>query len=164
MNAKNLWICEFENCRKYANYGKYYFKPLRCNEHKGEYKLVSKICIHPNCKVRPSYNVEWETKALYCATHKLDGMVDVKNETCIHPNCKVQPSYNVEGETKALYCATHKLDGMVNVKHNKCLGNFCLGTRANSKYKGYCSSCYQHLFPNDPLTLQIRSKTKEILL
>ena len=29
-------------------------------------------------------------------------------------------------------------------------------------YKGYCTNCYQHLFPLDPLTFQIRCKTKEI--
>jgi hypothetical protein len=37
-----------------------------------------------------------------------------------------------------------------------------MGTSANTKYKGYCKSCYQHTFPNDPLTFQMRSKTKEI--
>jgi len=31
-----------------------------------------------------------------------------------------------------------------------------------NKYDGYCATCFQHLFPNDPLTFQIRSKTKEI--
>ena len=61
------------------------------------------MCIHPNCKTIPNYNVEGEIKALYCATHKLDGMVNVKAKTCIHQNCKGQPNYNVEGETKALY-------------------------------------------------------------
>jgi hypothetical protein len=51
---------------------------------------------------------------------------------------------------------------MIDVKHKKCKGNFCLGTIANPKYKGYCAFCYQRIFPNDPLTIQIRSKTKEI--
>jgi hypothetical protein len=53
---------------------------------------------------------------------------------------------------------------MVNVLIKKCRGNICLGTSANPKYKGYCSHCYQHLFPNDSLTLQMRSKTKEIAI
>jgi hypothetical protein len=51
---------------------------------------------------------------------------------------------------------------MINVISNTCKANFCLGTKANPKYKGYCAYCYQNLFPNDPLTFQIRSKTKEI--
>ena len=29
------------------------------------------MCIYPNCKVRPIYNIESEIKGLYCFTHKL---------------------------------------------------------------------------------------------
>jgi hypothetical protein len=193
-------ICEFENCRKYANYGEYHSKPIRCKEHKEEYKLVSQICVHPGCKTRPIYNIEGETTALYCSTHKLDNMINVisktcvhpgcktiphyniegettalycskhkldnminvKSKTCVHPGCKTIPHYNIEGETTALYCSTHKLDNMINVISKTCKANYCLGTRASSKYKDYCASCYQQLFPNDPLTLQVRAKTKEI--
>lgn len=308
-------ICEFETCRKYANYGEYHSKPIRCNQHKGEYKLVSKICNYNGCKIRssfnydklspifcsehkqdgmcnvidvkcifegcnirPTFNIEGEHKALYCSIHKKDnmvdirnknkqcifvnckriasfnhedeikglycskhkedgmidvkhkkcvfqgcntqpiynfegkinplycckhketGMIDVKNKICNFVNCKIQahcnfkgertslfccvhklngmvtlnspkcsfegcqtrPIYNFEGQKNGLYCLNHKLDGMVDVKNKKCNANYCLGTSANPKYKGYCASCYQQLFPNDPLTLQIRSKTKEI--
>ena len=34
--------------------------------------------------------------------------------------------------------------------------------RGNRKYKKYCTSCFQRNFPLDPLTFQIRSKTKEL--
>ena len=51
-------------------------------------------CNHPDCKTLPIYNYEGETKAIYCATHKLDGMIDVKNKSCNHPDCKTQPIYN----------------------------------------------------------------------
>ena len=307
-------ICDFENCRKYANYGDYYLKPLRCSEHKEEYKLVSKICQgdnckirssfnfegekqskfcishkengmidvkhktceysgcktrpifnyegeiqckfcsihkqdgmidikcktceHPGCKTRPIFNYEGETQAKFCSIHKEEGMnnvkdktcehpgcniiptfnyegetqkrfcnkhkkqcmVDIKSKTCEHPGCKTRPSFNCEGETQAKFCSIHKEEGMNNVKdktcehpgcniiptfnyegethkkfcnshkekgmidisHKKCKANFCLGTRANIKYKGYCASCYQNLFPLDPLSYQIRSKTKEL--
>ncbi len=36
-----------------------------------------RTCIE--CKKIPIYKVEGETKVLYCATHKKDVMVDVKN-------------------------------------------------------------------------------------
>ena len=119
--------------------------------------VKNKTCIHPNCKVIPAYNMEGETKALYCATHKLDGMVDVKNKTCIHPNCKVQPVYNMEGETKGLYCATHKLDGMVNVKDKTCKSEWCL-TIVREKYDGYCLFCYMNLFPEKPVSRNYKTK------
>jgi hypothetical protein len=91
-------------------------------------------------------------------------MIDVSSKKCNYNGCISNPSFNYENEIKPLYCIKHKLDEMVDIlnRNKKCKGNFCLGTRGNPKYKGYCSSCYQHLFPSDPLTLQIRSKTKEI--
>ena len=30
-------ICDFETCRKYANYGAHHSNPTRCKEHKGEW-------------------------------------------------------------------------------------------------------------------------------
>jgi hypothetical protein len=83
------------------------------------------MCIYPNCKTTPSYNVEGETNALYCVSHKLEGMIDVIHKTCIYFNCKVRPSYNVEGETKALYCASHKLEEMIDIKHKTCIYPNC---------------------------------------
>jgi hypothetical protein len=84
-----------------------------------------KMCIREGCRVRPSYNKEGETKALYCSEHKLEGMVDVVSKTCIHEGCRVQPHYNKEGETKALYCSEHKLEGMVDVKNKTCIHEGC---------------------------------------
>jgi len=51
----------------------------------------------------------------------------------------------------------------VNVRDKMCKSSdICGGTLGNKKYKGYCTSCFQHLFPLDPLTFQIRCKTKEL--
>ena len=71
--------------------------------------------------IQPIFNIKGETKALYCSTHKLDGMVNVKDKTCIHPGCTIIPNYNKPGETKAFYCLKHKLDNMVNVKKKICI-------------------------------------------
>jgi hypothetical protein len=92
------------------------------------------------CNKRPNFNVEGSTKALYCATHKKEGMVNIKNKTCI--DCKKQPVFNVEGSTKALYCATHKKEGMVNVKDTTCLECKVLPTFnvEGSKKALYCST------------------------
>ena len=83
------------------------------------------MCIHPNCKKNPYYNKEGELKALYCSSHKLENMVDIKNKTCIHPNCKKQPLFNKEGESKRLYCSAHKLENMVDVKNKICIHPEC---------------------------------------
>jgi hypothetical protein len=119
--------------------------------------VISKTCIHPDCKVIPTYNTEGETKALYCSQHKLVGMVDVRHKTCIHPDCKVQPTYNTEGETKALYCSQHKLVGMVDVKHQTCKTYLC-SIRVQEKYDGYCLFCYIHIFPDKPVSRNYKTK------
>jgi hypothetical protein len=119
--------------------------------------VISKTCIHEGCKTRPIYNVEGQTKALYCSVHKKEGMVNVKDKTCIHEGCKTQPIYNVEGQTKALYCSIHKKEGMVNVKNKTCKSEWC-STRVQEKYDGYCLFCYMHLFPDKPVSRNYKTK------
>jgi len=120
-------LCEYQNCKKRASYGVKRNKPIRCKEHKGEMKLVSRIC---QCD-------------------------------------KALPTFNEPGETVAICCASCKTETMVDIKHTKCPGLTDIGicpydTRGNKKYKNYCTECYRRNFPMDPLTFQIRSKTKEI--
>ena len=83
------------------------------------------MCRYPNCKITPNYNIEGETKALYCSTHKEDGMVDVRHSRCIQTGCNVIPKYNMKGQTKGVYCFTHKLHGMVDVVNKKCIHSDC---------------------------------------
>ena len=77
-------------------------------------------CIYDGCQTRPGFNYEGEIKPLYCATHRLDGIIDFKHKYCIFDGCKTHPVYNNNGETKGLYCATHKLDEMINVVDKTC--------------------------------------------
>ena len=77
------------------------------------------MCKFEGCDKRANFNKEGETTALYCYTHKKDGMVDVISKTCLE--CKKIPNFNKEGETTALYCSTHKKEGMVDIKHKTCL-------------------------------------------
>jgi acid stress-induced BolA-like protein IbaG/YrbA len=102
-------LCDFETCRKQASYGEFYGKPLRCKEHKEEYKLVSQLCQSINCNLAPNFNFEGETKKLYCVSHKLEGMINVKDKRCIYKDCNKQPSYNNSCENNAIYCKNHKL-------------------------------------------------------
>ena len=41
------------------------------------------MCVHDGCKKRPTYNIEGETKALYCKDHKLEGMINVVSKNVI---------------------------------------------------------------------------------
>ena len=113
-------------------------------------------------KAIPSYNEPCEIIPICCSSCKTETMVNVKDKKC---KCgKAQPSYNEPGEPKPICCSSCKTETMVNVKDKKCKANneTKCGTIGNRKYKGYCTVCFSHLFPNDPLSFQIRSKTKEI--
>jgi hypothetical protein len=71
-------------------------------------QLIDKMCKENGCKKRPAFNEEGSQKALYCSTHKKEGMINVISKTCIHEGCKKQPAFNEEGSQTALYCSTHK--------------------------------------------------------
>ena len=117
-----------------------------------------KTCLE--CNITPTYNMECETKALYCATHKKEGMVNVIDKTCLE--CNKRPSFNKEGETKALYCATHKKEGMVNVINKTCKTYLC-STRVHEKYDGYCLFCYINMFPDKPVSRNYKTKEYSVV-
>tara|TARA_Y100000389_G_scaffold76911_1_gene73694 strand:+ start:1355 stop:2233 length:879 start_codon:yes stop_codon:yes gene_type:complete len=153
-------LCQFENCRNRASYGINRKNIDRCSKHKENRRHHNTFC---ECgKTQPFFNYPNETKAKCCVSCKKDGMVDIKHPKCISCNDK-QPSYNLPTESIGLYCGDCKKPDMVDVKNPKCKGEEGNCTkRPNSKYKGYCARCFSYMFPLDPLTFQIRSKTKEI--
>lgn len=66
--------------------------------------------------------------------------------------------------SKAVYCKTHAKEGMVDIKHERCASNeddITSPTRANPRYRNYCTHCFINRFPTDPLAKQIRAKSKE---
>jgi hypothetical protein len=143
-------------------------KPLYCVECKLEnmINVVSKLCF---CgKVQPCFNYLGQ-KPLYCDECKLEGMVNVRTKLC---NCgKSQPHFNYPDKKIAICCSECRLDGMVSLHYIICSGIIVNGITEpcpyrtsvkNDKYRGYCPECFRHNFPLDPLTFQIRKKTKEI--
>ena len=81
------------------------------------------ICENTDCKKHASFNNPSEPNARFCATHKLENMINVKHARCEHTGCNKQPSYNLPG-LKARFCATHKLENMIAVftrcEHEEC--------------------------------------------
>jgi hypothetical protein len=116
-----------------------------------------KTCIHPGCIIRPNFNIEGETKALYCSEHKLEGMVNILNKKCIHKGCTKRPNFNIEGQTKGLYCSQHKLEGMIDVISKTCLHNGCK-TRPTYNIEGETKAlyCYEHKLEG---MIDVRHKT-----
>jgi hypothetical protein len=115
-----------------ANYGlkngkKQYCKdcyksvPNTCN-------LTKKICKYEECLSEPNFNFHDVKGGVYCAKHKLDGMIDVKHKKCEYQNdtdfkdgCKLLPSYGIRGQ-KAKYCLAHSklFENMVIISNRLC--------------------------------------------
>lgn len=116
--------------------------------------VTHKLC---KCgKVQPSFNYEGLIPE-YCSKCKEEDMIMLRKRLCIE--CKDnQATYNLFG-LKAKYCNSCKTDEMINIS-DKCKFETCVRS-GNIKYKYYCTFCYQHLFPNDEASKNIRVKTKE---
>lgn len=51
-------------------------------------KPKQESCQELGCKTIPCFNYAGQSNGIYCAKHKLLGMVDVKHKKCQEPGCK----------------------------------------------------------------------------
>lgn len=72
-----------------------------------------------DCNKQPSFHYPDQTKPIYCAEHRKQGMVDLIHPTCL--DCDKFPSFNFPDQTKPIYCAAHRKQGMRDVVHTRCL-------------------------------------------
>ena len=107
-------------------------------------------CIHPDCNVKyANFNLPGVKPGIYCAKHKLDGMINVKSKTCQKEGCLKQPSYNTSGEKQGIYCTEHKLDGMVDVVNKTCQKEGCETRAGYGKLFKPKIHCAKHRLPNE---------------
>ncbi len=123
--------------------------------------LVTKKC---SCGTTPVFGLPNNVPTC-CSKCKNDNMIDLKNKKC---QCgKASPCFGFKNDKISICCAQCKTEEMINIRDARCKATdqngkeYCT-TLGNKKYKGYCTHCFAHLFPLDPLTFQIRCKTKEI--
>jgi len=152
-------MCEICN-KKQPFFGEKCGKPVRCGDCKTDtmIDLISFKCVICNIK-HPVFGLSGK-KATHCKDCKLDELIDVENKKCIICN-KIQPTYGCPIIKNILRCKSCKLDTDTDLRHKLCKTEYC-ETRAHVNLRGYCSWCFQHLFPDDPLTKKIPRKTYEI--
>ena len=119
--------------------------------------VKSKRCL--DCNKRPAYNNEGQKIPIYCKEHSKPGMVDVKSKRCL--DCNKRPAYNNEGQKIPIYCKEHSKLGMVDVISKRCKNN-CDTIVTGKKYKGYCLFCFIHLFPDETVCRNYKTKEKHI--
>ena len=157
--------CIFFDCKKCPNFN---FENetlgLYCKMHKLEtmVNIHSLRCKFVGCKIQPVFNFPNETTCLYCKMHKLPNMINIKSRKCIFPNCNILPSQNYPDCNIRLYCSNHKLPDMIDITSKRCLTLYCC-TKANSKYKNYCLRCFIHLFPNEKISKNYKTKEKTVI-
>jgi hypothetical protein len=111
--------------------------------------IKNKRCQKDGCMIRPVYNYNGQTKAIYCNQHKLPNMIDIKHDRCQNEGCMIRPVYNYDGQTKGIYCTQHKLPNMIDIKHDRCQNEGCT-IRPHYNYEGQNKLlyCAQHKLPN----------------
>jgi hypothetical protein len=105
-------------------------------------------CLNKECKKEASFNFKYYTninirKNIYCKSHKLTNMVDIKSKKCIKCNIKI-PIFKYKDEKKALYCKGCSTPDMIDIKNKKCIKcndkipNF---NNIGEKKAKYCYDC-----------------------
>jgi hypothetical protein len=109
------------------------------------------FCKEDGCEKTPTFNVEGETKAVYCSEHKKENMVNVayRHGKCKEDGCTVTyPVFNYPDKKKGEYCKKHMLKGMVDLKNqrNHCIvckehqASYNLPSESIAKYCKKCST------------------------
>jgi hypothetical protein len=63
--------------------------------------VKSKRCESEGCETIPTYNYEGQKQGKYCSTHRLEGMVNVRDKKCLTPYCiTIAKNKNYDG-----YCS-----------------------------------------------------------
>jgi len=64
--------------------------------------MVSK-CKYDGCNKNPSFNFKGIFQGLFCSSHKLERMVNIKDKYCLKDDCSKRASFNFKGEPKAVF-------------------------------------------------------------
>ena len=101
-------------------------------------------CHSSGCTVSPCFNHVGLSIGTYCVTHKLPGMIDVRNRSCCAIGCRIRASFNhlstLGTKVYPTYCRIHKQPGMVNVVSKRCAEPGC--NSVSPKY--YCPTASVH--------------------
>lgn len=74
---------------------------------------LSTLCAFDECKTQASFRNPDGKDQIYCAKHKLPGMVDFRSRKCEYSNCSTNASFNYPGLKKRRFCKQHAERGMI---------------------------------------------------
>lgn len=138
-------------------------RPTHCIKCKTDnmISLRNKKCF---CKrSNPSFGIKGG-KRTHCAKCKTPEMINLSNTKCL---CgKANAIFGIRGK-KPKCCSQCKTSQMINLACTKCSSNYSpyniqCDIEGNKKYDGFCTHCFANLFPDNPKTKMIRTKSKEL--
>lgn len=106
-------------CRTKASYGRAYAPPLRCGRHKLARDIPRSLgpsCVVEGCAKARLFGSRGG-QPLFCATHRRQDDIDVKNKHCQFDGCSRQASYGDADTRIKTACAQHRLHWHVDLKH-----------------------------------------------
>ena len=147
-------------CGKVACFGLPGNKQLvACSKCKTQ-EMINKRDRHCECGKRPTYGLPDAPMPTHCVGCKIDGMLSFAPKC----RCGKQASFGIDGKKE--FCAACKPESAQAIGGrciaNKPPHNIPCPVAGNRKYRGFCTRCFANLFPADPLTAQIHTKTKEL--
>lgn len=114
-------------------------------------------------KAQPSLGLE-DRKPLWCAKcpDKDEKATNVVNRKCV---CgKAIPSLGIE-QGKPLWCARcpDKDENATDVVTKKCATALCEVIAKNPSYRGHCLRCFAHLYPDEPMSRNFKTKERIVI-
>ena len=109
----------------------------------GSGQRLERLCQHPSCRRGPSFS-KFGEMAVFCAKHKLDGMVKAAPRKCAAPGCTKGSSFGPPDTKKPIFCFGHRLPGHVNVISPRCSEKGChkrpsFGCGGTGNRAAYCA-------------------------
>lgn len=157
-------LCEVSDCKVRPSFG--VDKPMRCAQHRrsGDIDLVSKKCKVSGCGKNVGFGPKGG-RPLRCGSHRKSTDINLKVGSCTIDGCGVIASYGYDNKRRR--CATHREDDMKLIANRACKSqqppySYECSQAGTPKYDNFCTHCFVHLFPDDPRTLLVRKKSKEL--
>ena len=151
-------------CDKRALFGLPGQQPVRCKNHAlEEMKLiVKKCCEHPDgCEKQPCFGHPGE-RPTRCFDHRSEAMENVMSKRCDYPGCNTQAHYGHKNGP-CTRCAKHRDTDMEDFNAPVCRSENCITkVGQQSKYDGYCLTCFVYLFPEKEVSRNYKTKENEV--
>lgn len=145
-NHTNYYDQSCTECSMYVLYGIKDEIPTHCSDHKSDnhVKFATRKC--RKCTLNATFGYENDRVALFCATHKNDGIhVDVTHEKC-EVCYKTRASYGDANEKIVRTCANCAKPGYVNLRVKRCQEPGCTteATYGDFKLENTPTHCAPH--------------------